>query len=370
MARFTRTLAGFTVVAGLLFTSACTTAAENPATAVADSDYTNENAQTVVDAAMGEFQAQDFPSTSPAIVEDKTLAIISCYQAAAGCNRISEGALAAAEAIGWNAKIIDGQGDPNVQNSALEQAITEGVDAVLLAAVEFPVVKSTLERVRKAGIRVVSVGSTGETSENGVEFYATAPAEHLGEVMAAWVTLATQGQGRIGYFSDRAFAVSDAYQAGFHKGIEQFCLDCSTSFEVGFSATEIGTTLPARVKGALQSNPEVDMIYAAYDGAVGAIVPSMTQIGVSTPLVGFDGNLQSLDFIRNNQIQVATMATALEWAGWAGVDAINRLFSGEEPVDSSPGYRLLTKDNLPPNGEAYTGDIDYAERYLEIWKVR
>ncbi|WP_199435269.1 sugar ABC transporter substrate-binding protein [Qaidamihabitans albus] len=354
--------------AGLLLTS-CSTVEQSDSGASAESDYANEAAQKVVDRALAEFEPTDFPTSSPAAAEDKTLVIVSCYQAAAGCARISAGALEAAEAIGWKAKVVDGQGDPNLQNSALEQAITEKADAVLLAAVEYPVVASTVERVRKAGIHVVSVGTTGEASEDGVEYFSTAPGEKIGEVMAAWVTLATAGNGNIGYFSDRSFAASDAYETGFRDGIKQYCENCSEAFTTSFSATEIGTTLPARVKGSLQSHPDVNMVYAAYDGAVGAMVPAMHEISSTAPLVGFDGNLQSLDFIREGNTQVATMATALEWAAWGGVDALNRLLNGEEPVPSTPAYRLLTKDNLPPDGQSYTGDTDYRAAYRELWQA-
>lgn len=366
----TRSTTALGVIVAALVIAGCSSGASSGSTDAGDvAEYTNPAAQEIVDAALAPFEPTDFPTSSPPIAEDKTLVIVSCYQAATGCARISAGAEQAAEAIGWNTKIIDGQGDPSLQNSALEQAITEGADAVLLAAVEYPVVASTVERVREAGIHVVAVGTSGEASDEGVEYFAASPGEKIGEAMAAWVALQTDGAGNIGYFSDRSFAQADAYETGFREGVDKFCAGCEEAFTTSFSATEIGTTLPQRVKGSLQSNPDVDIVYAAYDAAAGGIVPAMNQISNTTPLVGFDGNLQSLDFIRGGDVQVATMASALEWAAWAGVDALNRLFNDQEPVSTTPGYRLLTIDNLPPEGESYTGDVDYAERYLELWQV-
>src|SRR4030081_2158140 len=72
------------------------------------------------------------PTTGPAPVSGKRVAIISCLQQTEGCNRPSLSALEAAQVIGWQPTILDGQGEPSKQLAALNAAEDAHYDAIIL----------------------------------------------------------------------------------------------------------------------------------------------------------------------------------------------------------------------------------------------
>jgi ribose transport system substrate-binding protein len=86
--------------------------------------------------------------------------------------------------------------------------------------------------------------------------------------------------------------------------------------------------------------------------------------------MSFDGNKENLAAIAQDKLQAADIGYPLEWAGWASMDQLNRHFNDEELVeDHGIAFKLLTKENLPPDGAAFTGDLDYEAKYRELWGV-
>ena len=87
----------------------------------------------------------------------KTFALVQINQQALFFNQMNEGAQAAADAAGAKLVIFNANNDPAAQNSAIETYITEGVDGIVVVAIDVNGVMPAVIQADEAGIPVVAV---------------------------------------------------------------------------------------------------------------------------------------------------------------------------------------------------------------------
>jgi ribose transport system substrate-binding protein len=314
------------------------------------------------------------PETSKPIVKGKSFVVVPCSMAAEGCARQAEGFVEAAKAVGWKTKMIDPQGDINKTNAAIEQAITLGVDGIFLVSVDPKTVSGTLAEARKDGIEVIDSGAGGPQSKpspTGLSHEVSLHGGPEGEMIGWFLIAHSGGKANIALINDSEFAtVVERVEAT--KSILEKCPECEISQEIDIPVTAVGSTLSARIKSLLQANPDIEYVYSPYDAASNDIVQAIVEEGKqeSIGVTGFNGNEQNLEYIREGQAQIADVAEALNWAGWAGADDFNRIFNGEEPPkDDGVPAKLFTADNLPEPGQQFEGEYDYQKKYKELWGV-
>jgi hypothetical protein len=67
---------------------------------------------------------------------------------------------------------------------------------------------------------------------------------------------------------------------------------------------------------------------------------------------------------------VADIVEPEDWNGYAAVDQAIRLLNGQPLANENLPIKLLNKDNVPPEGQPYTGDgVDYKGMYHALWGV-
>ena len=211
--------------------------------------------------------------------------------------------------------------------------------------------------------------------------FASDPAEigGLGEVgiddAAAGKTLAayavTQGGGGAVIFTqNESPAVAERAQ-GFKAGYDEFGgAEDTIVAEQSVSNSQLGAPQEPIMSGILQQNPAptIKWVYAGFDFMLTPLVNVVDREGrKEIHGFAFDGNLENLQFIRQGKVQSAVIGYPLEWAGWAAIDQLNRAFNGQDLVETGVKFKLLTADNLPPEGQAYTGDLDFRAKYRDLW---
>ncbi len=102
----------------MLAAGASVAALSGPAFADAVAD-----AKAIMDAASKPNPPWDGPSSGPKAEAGKTIVYVSTDQRNGGARGAGEGVNEAAEKIGWNVRIIDGQGTVAARSSGIQQAI-------------------------------------------------------------------------------------------------------------------------------------------------------------------------------------------------------------------------------------------------------
>ena len=309
------------------------------------------------------------PTTGPAAVPGKKVMVLACGFAADGCKGPSDAAPEAAEALGWEATVVDGQFDPQIYNRTISQAIDQNYDAILLIAVSDSAIAENLKRARDAGIVVGSWDGANQPSETGVSFEVDQPLAEQGTNVANYMIWKADGKLNAQVLVAPEFNVVTAWSDAFAKAVED-CSSCKLVREDKFTAGDAAGRLPTLVTQSLRQNPEINGVSGGYDAAMLSTIPAIDSAGLGDQAMigGYNGIPAFLQFIRDGQATV-TSAVANKWGVWAAFDNMNRIFAGSEVVPQNIPTRLLAAENIDqiPANEQWGGDVDYKAEFIRIW---
>jgi ribose transport system substrate-binding protein len=309
------------------------------------------------------------PTEGPVAPGGKFIVSIPCARVAYGCARIDDGVKAAAKVLGWRVLSVDAKGNPDTANQAIQQAIDQKADGIVVGALDPALIKEAIAKARKAGIPVVDPVAAREPSPTGINHDIKIHGDKQGKLLGAYIAVASGGKAQVGIMDDKEFPHQALRTGGIKDSLSQ-CGGCKIVGESDFVVTDIGTQLGPKSQAFLQANPSIDWLDVAFDAAASDVVIANQQAGAKkVNIVSMDGNPQNLDFIEQGK-QTATVAAPLDWAGWAAVDNLNRIISGQQPTeDDGIPSRLVTKDNVADFRKNGFGPVDYEARYTELWKT-
>jgi ABC-type sugar transport system substrate-binding protein len=363
------------VVAALLL-SGCTSEGDGGGST---SDQDLSAFQTVVDEAMQPWMEWNGPDETPAPPKDIELALVTCAGVVAGCVLPAEAAQEAAEALGWKTTMYDGQGDPVVQNNVVTQAITSGADAILMAGVDPAQIGSALELAEEQGIPVGSM-TQGIEAGNGIAFDIGADYVQSGAIMGSWIAVDSGGTAVVLPTNDKEFASTVAIVDSAIDTLGD-CDACEVKDTEYFVGSDIGNGLGDRIAQILQREASVNYVIGAFDPAVADMVPAINNAGIGdrVKIISNVGLTQNLEFIADGDVQAADIVYDNTSIGYAAVDQIIRLLTGN-PLFETPGVtdprfiynqgapqHLMTAGNLDDPSVPWTADNDAVSRYRTLW---
>lgn len=309
------------------------------------------------------------PKSGPKAEAGKRILFLSCGFAAEGCKRPADAAARAGDVLGWDVEVVDGKFDPKIYNRAIQQAVDQRVDGIILNAISSEAVAESLERARAAGIPVGSWDSANTPSDDGVTFEVDVPNQAEGRALANYLIWQTGGDTTAYLLQAPEFKACVAWVNGAKEVLEG-CATCKIAKEDQMAAADAASRVPQLVVASLRENPDINAVVGPYDAALLAAIPSMKQAGVldGVEVGSFNGISPWLQYLRDGMAS-ATVAEPQEWGTWAAFDNMNRVLAGEEPVKQNIPIRLITQENVGelPDGEAWQGDIDFAAEYERIW---
>ena len=103
----------------------------------------------------------------------ETFALVQINQQALFFNQMNEGATAAAEEQGNELVIFNANNDPAAQNSAIETYIAQGVDGIVVVAIDVNGIMPAVQQAVDAGIPVVAVDAV--LPEGGIRLHPHGP---------------------------------------------------------------------------------------------------------------------------------------------------------------------------------------------------
>lgn len=297
----------------------------------------------------------------------KRIVAITCGSQGYGCVQGAQGVEEAGDELGWDVTVVDGKGDPSVWNAAVTQAVSDRADGIVLAAVNPALVSDGLDRAEKAGIPVVSLFIPQLGDAPAVDAYVTTDHESGGQALADWVIASSGGDAHVLVLSEPAFPELVQRSDGFTEELTRQCPSCEIAETVEFSIGTMASDLPSLVTTALQSDPTIDYVLAPFDSSGTFASQGIRQSGrTDVSLVSGEGDPDGLQRVRDG-VQAVDLATVPAMAGWAAVDHLARIFTGEPIEDYLLPQRLITRDNMPSDSGVWTGDVDYAATYRELW---
>lgn len=318
------------------------------------------------------------PSDGPAPKKGVRIAIISANQAAQGTAIVAKDMQDAAQVLGWQTTVLDGQGDPSVQLKALDSAVDAKYDGIVLDIIDTRVVQEGVQRAIAAHIPMITLGdlvnepaSIPDVSHDWV---------HAGQ-LAAYYMIANSPGGKVDalVLADLEFP---AVKIGEYKGIlsvlqdKSKCPDCKITIKQ-FLSKNITTQPGSLAVAQIQQDPNTNWVWC-YDACMQQVATQVVASGVQTKAhgIGMNGNPPNLNLIEQGRFQTATIANPYPFGSWATMDNLNRMLNGQKPFDWSKGLplRIIDQSNvasLPKTDRSigWTGELPYEQHFKQLWGV-
>ena len=282
--------------------------------------------------------------------------------------------VAIAKKVGWDAKIIDGQGTASGWITAFNQAIALHPDGIASSA-NADTVQTEVDEAAKRGIVVVGLHFTsvpGADPKQHVFYNIESSPEGIGKAEADYVIATSNGHGRSIILYDAEYAVA-RYKAEAMRTEFEKCSGCKLLAYDNLPLSQVSTLTPQAVSSWITHYGMPFDVMTIADYYYDFAVPVLNQGGVSKAgvnLVGSDGAPSAYDRIRYGLYQTATVPEPAEAQAYQAIDELNRAFHGEPPSDYIPPAFLVTAQNIHTQGgddNQFNPANGYAERYFGIW---
>ncbi|MEM6711027.1 MAG: substrate-binding domain-containing protein [Pseudomonadota bacterium] len=285
-------------------------------------------------------------ATAPALA-DETFALVQINQQALFFNQMNEGATEAAAAMGDELVIFNANNDPAAQNSAIETYIEQGVDGIVVVAIDVNGIMPAVEQAVDAGIPVVAVDAVlpegPHAAQVGVD-NASAGAM-MGEFFLEYMAAEMGGSAKVGIVGALNSSIQNIRQAGFVDTIEGADgVEMSTVVD-GQNVQDIAL---AAAENLITANPDLDAIYATGEPALLGAIAAVESQGVQddVKVFGWDLTVQAISGIEAGYI-VAVIQQDPAQMGATAVEILGDLAGGGSTEDSvSVPVTIVTTDNV------------------------
>jgi len=231
-----------------------------------------------------------------------------------------------AEEYGFDVSVLDGKGDVQEQTKAINNAVAQGVDVMMVNPNDAVAIIPALQAAREAGVIVGIFMATGE--EGAVDFWVSVDDVEGGKTAAEAI---------MSYFPDGATGVEIGGQAGHDAAIRR---------HDGFAAAIEGTNITvldyqnpqqwdtAQAQAIAEDmvtkyGDQIQFVFCHWDNGATGVIQALTAAGMTDVLIiGVDGNTTGFDQVESwpNYISIAQNA---ETIAMMSMETANKFLNGE-----------------------------------------
>jgi ribose transport system substrate-binding protein len=294
--------------------------------------------------AFGGFTLSQHALAQPA---EPTVALVQINQQALFFNQMNQGATAAAEKAGANLVIFNANNDPAAQNNAIETYIAQGVNAIIVVAIDVNGVMPAVEQAAAAGIPVLAVDAIlpqgPQKAQIGVDNEGAGA--QIGDVFLDYVGTELDGSAEIGIVG----ALNSFIQNQRQKGFEDTIKSNPDITVVGVvDGRNIQDNALAAAETLITGNPGMSAVYATGEPALVGAVAAVEAQGATdrVKIFGWDLTEQVIKGIDDGFV-VAVVQQDPERMGAVAVESAMTLIEGGavDPVIPVP-VTIVTKENV------------------------
>ena len=263
-----------------------------------------------------------------------TFALVQINQQALFFNQMNSGAESAATSNGDKLVIFNANNDPAAQNSAIETYIQQGVDGIVIVAIDVNGIMPAVKQATDAGIPVVAVDAVlpdgPHSAQVGVN-NAKAGAD-MGDFFLSYLGSDMGGSAKIGVVGALNSSIQNIRQAGFVDKITGANGVVEAGVVDGRNVQDIALTA---AENLITANPDMTAIYATGEPALLGAVAAVESQGKqdSVKIFGWDLTAQAIRGIDQGYV-AAVIQQDPAGMGAAAVNALNTITEGGS-VDAS-----------------------------------
>ncbi|RKT03041.1 ribose transport system substrate-binding protein [Streptomyces sp. 3211.6] len=313
------------------------------------------------------------PTTGPAAVPGKSLVYVAQTMTNPGVAGVAEGVREAAAAIGWQVRVIDGDGSPAGIQAALSQAVTLRPSGIVIGGFDPRLTEQQTAHAQAQGITLIgwhAVGSPGPSTEPRLFTNITTRVEEVAGISADWVIARSGGAAGVVVFTDDSipFARTKAELIGRRlagcPGVDVLATENIPIPDAGQRTPQEVSSLLARFGDRWTDSVAINDLYFA-DAAPALRAAGRPGGGPPFNIGAGDGDPSAFQRINSHGFQAATVPEPLSQQGWQAVDEFNRAFAGRPASGYVAPVHVVTAGNS--GGAASWDPKGYREAYRRIW---
>ena len=250
-----------------------------------------------------------------------------------------------AEALGYELLESFAEGEADAQVAEINTWIGQGVDAIVVLALDPNAMAPLVERAKESGTKIISYAFDFPGSDGATLFDDAQGATALGEHAGQWIVDKLGGEAKIALLGNDTIETPRLRLDGALAAIQALAPN------VEVVARQDGLLAPeamAATQSLLQAHPDLDMIItAADDGALGAS-QAVNTAGAATDtfyIGGWDGSKQAMQKVLEGDVIRSVGALDLYEIGRSVVWVADNVINGNEPTRYANPYVLVTAEN-------------------------
>ena len=319
------------------------------------------------------------PTTGPMTQGKKLVVYVSSDQRNGGPQGAGDGAQEAAKAMGWDFRILDGQGSVQGRTTALNQAIALKPNGIILGNVDTQEQAPVIRRAAMLGIKLVGwhIGPTpGPVTDPPVFTNVTTDPREVAKAAAFYAVVDSNGTANVVLFKDSITTISTA-KTNASAEVIMGCAGCKVLETEDTPMGDLANRMPSLTTSLLTKYGKTWTYgIAVNDLYFDFSAPSLQSAGIDAAtgyprqISSGDGSVTAFQRIRQKRYQIGTVAEPLHLQGWMCVDELNRAFANQPPSGFVPPPHLFIASNLDRDGgpnNAYEPENGYKDIYKKIW---
>jgi ribose transport system substrate-binding protein len=293
----------------------------------------------------------------------------------------AEGLKQAGEAAGATVEAIDGKAQVNDYVRAIEQAISQKADVILIESLPVSLFASQLKKAEAAGIPVISVenhdpGPPPPSDPKAVVASVDQCHACAGRAMAQLAVADSKGKANaVAIWSSDVAGIGTPQVDAIKEEFAKLCPDCKLKV-IDAPLAQWATRLGGLTRTTLTANPDVDYILPLYDGMVSFVEPAVRQANAAgrVKVISFNATPSVMKSLKSDGMVIGDVGAGSVRLGWAVADQAFRVLSGVDPVpDPKVPIRLFTASNIEgvdinAAEETWYGDpAEWRDGYKKLW---
>lgn len=278
--------------------------------------------------------------------EEADLALVTINLEALFFTQMVEGAEQAAQEANASLSVFNANDDPAAQNRAIDNYIQQGVDGLMVVAIDVEGIRPAVQRAEEAGIPVVAIDAIVDSDAVDVQVGVDnrEAARQLGEYFNNWASEQNIDSAQVGIVG----ALNSFIQIQRQEGYTQVIQDGGHEVVQVVDGQNQQSEAQRAAENLFTANPNLDAAYATGEPALIGLVAGARSQGMTerVSLFGWDLSQQAISGIDEGFV-VAVVQQHPEREGRRAVEALMKLINGEEvPNNISIPTTIVTDENV------------------------
>lgn len=313
------------------------------------------------------------PAGGPRAAAGKDVVYVAQTMTNPGVAGAAKGVQEAARAIGWNLRVIDGQGTPTGIQAAFDQAVGLRPDGIVIGGFDPDLTSTQVARAAANHIPLVgwhAVGSPGPSRRPALFTNVTTRVEDVAKASADWVIAHSHGHAGVVVFTDASIPFAETKSTLIAKELAT-CAGVRVLTEENIPIPDSSSRTPLEIASLLSRFPDawthsvaINDVY--FSDAAPALRAARRKGGGAPFNIGAgDGDPSAFQRINSRQFQAATVPEPFAQQGWQILDELNRAFAGAPASGYVAPVHIATAANS--QGATTWDPPGYRAAYRRIW---